>query len=54
MSCRGQEGLPSWHKDTLSLEKGRSSQYQAAPGQKGIGSEVLTKQATVCGGSTLS
>ena len=34
---RGHGGLPSC-TDTLSLEKGRSSQYQAAPGQRGFGS----------------
>ena len=36
-------GLPSC-TDTLSLEKGRSSQYRAAPGQKGIGSLWLTNK----------
>ena len=35
-------------------EKGRSSQYRAAPGQKGIRSPWLTKQATVRGRSALS
>ena len=34
---RGHGGLPSC-TDILSLEKGRGSQYRAAPGQKGIGS----------------
>ena len=50
---RGHRGLPSC-TDTLSLEKGRSSQYWAAPGQKGINSQQLTKQATVSGVSALS